>query len=63
MVTIVVPLEFAFSPVFFLLPVISLLIAIQAFRQEKVIAGVIGILLTVIGAIITLIGSIGSSYL
>jgi hypothetical protein len=57
LVTIVVP--FLFNRVFFFLPIIGLLSAVQAIRRGKVIGGVIGIVLNVIGGIITLIALFG----
>lgn len=57
LVTIIVP--FLFNRVFFFLPIIGLLSAVQAIRRGKVIGGVIGIVLNVIGGIITLIALFG----
>jgi len=54
LVTIIVP--FVFGRIFFFLPIIGLLSAVQAIRRGKVIGGVVGIVLNVIGGIITLIG-------
>jgi hypothetical protein len=57
LVTIIVP--FLFNRVFFFLPIIGLLSAVQAIRRGKMIGGVIGIVLNVIGGIITLIALFG----
>jgi succinate-acetate transporter protein len=56
--TIIVPL--VFNRIFFFLPIIGLIIAIQAIVQRKqLIGGIVGIVLNVIGGILTLIGLFG----
>lgn len=54
---IVVP--FVFNRVFFFLPIIGLILGIQAIRQGKLIGGIVAIVLNVIGGIITLLGLFG----
>jgi hypothetical protein len=57
-ITIVVP--FAFGRVFFFLPIIGLILALQAiFRNRQMVGGIIGLVLNVIGGIVTLIGLFG----
>ncbi len=57
-ITIVVP--FVFNRVFFFLPIIGLILAIQAIvRSRKMVGGIVGIVLNVIGGIITLLGLFG----
>lgn len=51
--TVIVP--FVFNRVFFFIPIIGLLGAVQAIRGGRLIGGVIGMVLNVIGGIITLI--------
>ena len=55
--TVVVP--FFFDRVFFFLPIIGLLLGVQAIRAGKMIGGIIGIVLSVLGGIITLIALFG----
>ena len=57
-ITIVVP--FVFNRVFFFLPIIGLILGIQAIvRSRKMVGGIVGIVLNVIGGIITLLGLFG----
>src|SRR2546423_2556038 len=57
-VCIVVP--FVFNRVFFFLPIIGLILALQAiFRSKQMIGGIVGIVLNVIGGIVTLIRLFG----
>ena len=56
-ICIVVP--FVFNRVFFFLPILGLIAAIQAIRRGKLIGGIVGIVLNVIGGIITLLGLFG----
>jgi hypothetical protein len=57
-ICIVVP--FVFNRVFFFLPIIGLILAIQAIvRSRKMVGGIVGIVLNVIGGIITLLGLFG----
>ncbi len=57
-ITIAVP--FIFNRVFFFLPIIGLILAIQAIvRSRKMVGGIVGIVLNVIGGIITLLGLFG----
>jgi hypothetical protein len=56
--TIVVP--FGFNRVFFFLPIIGLILALQAiFRRRQMVGGIIGLVLNILGGIITLIGLFG----
>jgi hypothetical protein len=50
--SILVP--FIFNYVFFLLPIIGLLGAVQAFRTGRVIGGIVGTVLNLIGGAITI---------
>jgi hypothetical protein len=55
--TILVPL--LFQRVFFVLPIIGLIIGIYAVVRRQVIGGVVAIVLNVIGGILTIIGLTG----
>ena len=58
LICIVVP--FVFNRVFFFLPIIGLILAIQAIvRTRRMVGGIVGIVLNVIGGIITLLGLFG----
>jgi hypothetical protein len=57
---ICIAVPFVFNRVFFFLPIIGLILAIQAIvRSKKMIGGIVAIVLNVIGGIITLIGLFG----
>jgi hypothetical protein len=51
---ILVPLFFNY--VFFLLPIVGLLSAVQAFRTGRVIGGIVGVVLNLIAGVLTIIG-------
>ena len=57
LVTIVVPL--VFQRVYFILPIIGLILAIYAIVRKQVIGGVVAVILNAVGGILTIIGLTG----
>jgi hypothetical protein len=51
--TIIVP--FVFNRVFFFIPIIGLIVGVQAIRGGRLIGGIVAIVLNLIGGVITLI--------
>ena len=57
LVTIIVPL--VFNRVYFILPIIGLILAIYSIVRKQVIGGVVAVILNAVGGILTIIGLTG----
>ena len=57
LVTIIVPL--VFQRVYFILPIIGLILAVYAIVRKQVIGGVVAVILNAVGGILTIIGLTG----